>query len=79
MFPNIDIEEELAALIISYETKLIKHAKNVPRKKLIRSLNLLMKNNVFRFGRTYYRQKDGTAIVALPATDWETQILHFMK
>ena len=69
MYPNIDTKEGLAALLISYETKLIKYAKNIPIKKLIISLHLLMKHNVFRFGTTYYRQKDGTAIGAPPATD----------
>ena len=69
MFPNIDTEEGLAALLISYETKLIKHAKNIPMKQLIRALQLLMKQYEFCVGRNYYRQKDGTAIGAPPATD----------
>ena len=69
MFPSIDTEEGMAALLISYETKLVKHTKNLPIKQLIRASHLLMKHNMFRSGNTYYRQKDGTAIGAPPATD----------
>ena len=79
MFPNIDTEEGLAVLLISYETKLVKHTKNLPTKQLIRSLHLLMKPNVFRFGITYYQQKDGTAIGAPLATYWATQIFAFYE
>ena len=53
MHLNIDTEEVLEAILISYETKLLKHAKNIPMKQLIRSLHLLMKHNVFGFETTY--------------------------
>ena len=45
--------------------------------QLIRALHLLMKHKVFRFGTTWYRQKDGIAIGVPLATDWATQILAF--
>ena len=79
MLSNIDTEGGLAALLISYEIKLVKHTKNLPIKQLIRASHLLMKHNMFRFGNTYYRQKDGTAIGAPPATDWATQMFAFYE
>ena len=52
MCPKIDTEEGLEALLISYETNLVKCTKNIPIKQLIIDLHLLMKHNVFLFGTT---------------------------
>ena len=79
MYPNIDTDERLAAFLISYETKIVKYTKNVTIKQLIRALHVLMKHNVFRFGTTYYRQKDGAAIGVPPATDWAIQMFAFYE
>ena len=79
MNPNIDTEEALASLLVSYETKLVKCAKNLPIEQLIRDLYLLMKNNVFLFGENYYRQKDGAAIGDSSAAYWATQMLVFYE
>ena len=38
-----------------------------------------MKYNVFKFGDTYYRQKDGTAIDSAPASDWTTIMFNFYE
>ena len=53
MHLNIKTEKMLEPLLISYETKLLKYAKNIPIKQLITSLHLLMKHDVFRFETTY--------------------------
>ena len=57
MCQNIHTEEKLAALLFSYEINLVKYNKNLPIKKLIRVLHMLMTHDAFRFGTTYYRQK----------------------
>ena len=53
MHLNIKTEKMLEPLLISCETKLLKYAKNIPIKPLIRSLHILMEHNVFRFETTY--------------------------
>ena len=70
MCPNINIEEGVASLLLSHETDLLKFGDNFPIKQLIRALRILMKHNVFKFGSTYYLQKDGTEIGQPLATDW---------
>ena len=79
MHQNIDREEELAALLVSYETKIAKHAKNLLMKQLIRALHLPMKHNAFCFGTSYYRKKDFTSIRDPPATDCATQMFEFYE
>ena len=69
MVPNKDAEEELAALLVSCEKKLVKFTKNIPVKQFTRALYLLMKHDVLRFRTNYYRQKDGVAIGDPPSTD----------
>ena len=77
MHPKIDREEGLAGLLVSYETKIAKHAKNLLMKQLIRALHLPMKHNAFCFGTSYYRKKDFTSIRDPPATDCATQTFAF--
>ena len=45
---------------------------NVPPVVLMDALQLLMTNNVFQFGDTYWLQKVGTAMGAPPAPPWDT-------
>ena len=79
MFTNIDTEEVLEALLVSYETSLVKCSKSLPTKQIMRSQRLLMKCSMLIFGNTCYIQADGTAIGALPAVDRTTQILDFYE
>lgn len=72
MHPNIDREEAIAAIIISFETNLVACDPNLPIKPLVRALHLLMRNNIFQFGSTCYRQKNGAAIGMPPASDLAT-------
>ena len=44
----------------------------VPPAGLMDELRLLMTNNVFQFGDTYWLQKVGTAMIAPPAPPWAT-------
>ena len=44
----------------------------VPPLVLMDALRLLMVNNVFQFGDTYWLQKVGTAMGAPPAPPWAT-------
>ena len=62
MYPNIDAEEGLAVLLISCEINLVKYTRNIQKKQLIKVLRVLMKHSVFRFGNTYCRHIDETAI-----------------
>ena len=57
MHPNTGTEEGIIVLLISCETNLVKHTKNLPTKKLMRTLHLLVQHSVFRFGKTCYRTK----------------------
>ena len=45
-----------------------------PRKKLamLDALHLVFKNNIFKFGDTYWRQRSGTAMGTPPAPPWAT-------
>ena len=79
MHPNIDAEEGLEALLISYETKLVTCTKILSIKQLIRALHLLMKHDVFRFGITYDQRKGGAAIRNRPLTCWTAQIHAFYE
>ena len=47
--------------------------------QLIRALRIMMKHNVFKFGDTYYLQKDSTTIRSIPASDWTTIIFNFYE
>lgn len=38
-----------------------------------------MRNNAFKFGNTFYRQKNGVAIGVPPASDMATQFFAFYK
>ena len=44
----------------------------IPLAVLMDALRLLMTNNVFQFGDTFWLQKVGTAMGAPPATPWAT-------
>ena len=79
MCPNIDRDEAIAALIISFETNLVAYNKNLPIKLLVKALQLLKRNNVFRFGNTFYRQRNGAAIGMPPASDMVTEFFAFYE
>ena len=44
----------------------------IPPEVMMDALHLLMTNNVFQFGDTYWPQKAGTAMVVPPAPPWAT-------
>ena len=53
IFPNIATVEGLTVLLLSYETKLATSAPNLLMKQILKSLHLLMKQNVFKFGEIF--------------------------
>ena len=79
MHPNINAEEGIAAMLISFDACLLTKDINLPVKQLLLSLRLLMQCSVFRFGNSYFRQKKGAAIRSPPASDWAMQMLSFCK
>ena len=79
MYPNIDKEEAIAALTTSFHTNLVEYNQKLQLNALIKALQLLMQHNVFRFGNTYYCQKNGATIGLLPALDIATQVYGFYE
>ena len=45
---------------------------NIEPRPLLAALTLVMKNNLFKFGDTFWKQIDGTAMGAPPAPPWAT-------
>ena len=56
MYPNIDTEEGITAILLSFELNVLEYNVNLPLKVLLRALQLMMKYNIFRFEDIYYRQ-----------------------
>ena len=74
MCPNIDTEEGITALLVSFDADLLTKENNLPIKKIFLALRLLIRNNVLRFGHTFHRHKKGTSIGGPPASDWATKM-----
>ena len=62
MHPNMSIEEGLTFLKIELNKLIFKADRNRPRKEIINTIKLLLWFNVFQFGDTCYRQKEGGAM-----------------
>ena len=70
MYTNINTGLELHC-IGQFSHKNEEHL-TVPTAVLMDALRLLMTNNVFQFGDTYWLQKVGTAMGAPPVPPWAT-------
>lgn len=68
MYTNIDTDH--AMLVISGYLRLHRPVDNV--EAIITGLDLLMRNNIFKFGDTYWHQLTGTAMGTPPAPDYAT-------
>ena len=52
MCPNIDTEEGIAAMLLSFDLNIVNfNTDSMPIKQLMRALRLLMKCNVFKFAK----------------------------
>ena len=68
MYTNINTEHTL--LTISHFLCTSPKARNLPIEIIIKALEIVMKNNIFRFGDTYWLQINGTAMGTPPAVAW---------
>ena len=72
MYTNIDTDHALEVSKIFFKT----HDLCLPIREradmILEALELLMHNNLFQFGDTYWLQKDGTAMGAPPAPAYAT-------
>ena len=59
MYPNINAEEGLTFLTLASNNLIFKVQPNWPRREIISAMQLSLRFNVFQFGDTYYRQKEG--------------------
>ena len=80
MCPNIDTDEGITAILLSFELNTIEYdTSKTPVPQLIKALRLMITCNVFRFGDTYCRERNGTAIGSVPASDCATIMLAFYE
>jgi hypothetical protein len=70
MYTNIDTTHALQKIATFLQTSPL--CRNCPANKIIKGLKILMQNNVFQFGNTYWLQQDGTAMGTPPAPDYAT-------
>ena len=70
MYTNIKTEPALASIgdYIRYKTNMGETKKEA----LIEAMNIVFRNNLFKFGDTYWRQKSGTAMGTPPAPPYAT-------
>ena len=54
-----------------------RHWKHYNAEALTAALRLVMQNNIFRFGNSWFKQKTGTAMGTPPAPPWAT-IFYFL-
>ena len=72
MYTNIATEPALAEIskyLREHESTLFKHYKS---ETLIEALEIIFRNNLFKFGDTFWRQKSGTGMGISPAPPWAT-------
>ena len=64
MCPNINTEEGLMFLTISLDNLIFKVDSSWPRKEIINTTKMFLRFNVYQFGNTCYRQKEGGEIAS---------------
>jgi hypothetical protein len=70
MYTNIDTGHALEEIAHFLRTSRL--CKDVPHKAVIAGLDILMRNNIFRFGDTFWHQQQGTAMGTPPAPPYAT-------
>ena len=58
MSPNIEREEGITALLLTFETSILHFKENYPIKPFLRVIRLLMANSAFRFGNRLRQKKE---------------------
>ena len=71
MYTNIDTEKALP-LIATYLCNNKERFPEVPTEALIQALEIIMRNNIFTFGDTWWHQVSGTAMGTPPAPPYAT-------
>eukprot|EP00956_Cyclotella_meneghiniana_P030325 scaffold75834_cov36-Cyclotella_meneghiniana.AAC.1 len=71
MYTNIKTDPALASLS-KYIQEEVRGKSELEKSALIEGLNLVLRNNIFRFGDTYWRQISGTAMGTPPAPPYAT-------
>ena len=71
MYTNIDTGKSLRIIgdCLQRRSHLFK---NIPIEAIMQGLSIIMQNNLFRFGDTYWHQIDGTAMGTPPAPMYAT-------
>jgi hypothetical protein len=70
MYTNIDTDHALAVIATFLRTS--PRCAGVPHAAIIHGLEILMRNNIFQFGDTFWHQKQGTAMGTPPAPPYAT-------
>jgi hypothetical protein len=70
MYTNIDTDHALEQIAIFLRTSPL--CRDCPANEIIKGLQIIMRNNVFKFGDTFWIQQDGTAMGTPPAPDYAT-------
>jgi hypothetical protein len=70
MYTNIDTEHALEKIAVFLRTSPL--CRGCLANEIIKGLRILMRNNIFQFGDTYWIQEDGTAMGTPPAPDYAT-------
>ena len=70
MYTNIDTDHALATISDFLRTS--HYCRYIEAEPLIRALEIIMRNNVFKFGDTFWLQKTGTAMGTPPAPMYAT-------
>ena len=70
MYTNIDTDHALEKIAVFLRTSPL--CRGCPANEIIKGLRIIMRNNVFKFGNTFWLQQDGTAMGTPPAPDYAT-------
>ena len=79
MCPNTNKEEGLTFLTIALDNLIFRVDSRWPRKEIINDIKLLLRFNVFQFGDTCYRQKEGGEMGSTFACLWKTLTFSTME
>ena len=72
MYTNIDTDHALQQLKVAFDRLKDKLSPDFPADLVLEALSIIMKNNVFQFGDTFWLQLNGTAMGTPPACTWAT-------
>ncbi len=70
MYTNIDTDHALEVIATFLRTSPL--CADVPSDAIIAGLEIIMRNNIFRFGDTFWHQRQGTAMGTPPAPPYAT-------